>query len=213
MHSPQGPQHPWLLLFAARAVDGVDTASGGRSGPVPAVGPGHVPGSESDAQHLQAPRRLEHSGQHEVDGADVDNSTDSSACFGEDYCVPQVGANSPVLDAWGHRLMYGVAYRNFGDHESLIANMTVSLASPFGSATGIRWYEVRNPNASPVLFQTGLYGPDGAAHTATYRWLGDGHRPTRQHRPRVLCHERQHAPGAALHGSRSERSSRGDEPG
>jgi hypothetical protein len=98
--------------------------------------------------------------------------TDPSACFGEDYCVPQVGANAPVLDAWGHRLMYGVAYRNFGDHESLVANMTVSLAAPFGSATGIRWYEVRNPNTSPVLFQTGLYGPDGAAHTATYRWLG-----------------------------------------
>jgi hypothetical protein len=98
--------------------------------------------------------------------------TDPSACFGEDYCVPQVGANAPVLDAWGHRLMYGVAYRNFGAHESLVANMTVSLAPPFGSATGIRWYEVRNPNASPVLFQTGLYGPDGAAHTATYRWLG-----------------------------------------
>jgi len=50
--------------------------------------------------------------------------------------------------------------------------MTVSLAAPFGSATGIRWYEVRNPNTSPSLFQTGLYGPDGAAHTATYRWLG-----------------------------------------
>ena len=98
--------------------------------------------------------------------------TDPSACFGEDYCVPQVGTNAPVLDAWGHRLMYGVAYRNFGDHEALVANMTVSLAAPFGSATGIRWYEVRNPNASPVLFQTGLYGPDGAAHTATYRWLG-----------------------------------------
>ena len=98
--------------------------------------------------------------------------TDPSACFGEDYCVPQVGTNAPVLDAWGHRLMYGVAYRKFGDHESLVANMTVSLAPGFGSATGIRWYEVRNPNGSPVLFQTGLYGPDGAAHTATYRWLG-----------------------------------------
>jgi len=98
--------------------------------------------------------------------------TDPSACFGEDYCVPQVGADAPVLDAWGHRLMYGVAYRNFGDHEALVANMTVSLDPAFGSATGIRWYEVRNPNASPVLFQTGLYGPDGAAHTATYRWLG-----------------------------------------
>src|SRR5262245_18499846 len=98
--------------------------------------------------------------------------TDPSVCFGEDYCVPQVGANAPVLDAWGHRLMYGVAYRNFGDHVSLVANMSDTLAPAFGSATGIRWYEVRNPNGSPVLFQTGLYGPDGAAHTATFRWLG-----------------------------------------
>ncbi len=98
--------------------------------------------------------------------------TDPGVCVGGDYCIPQVGANAPVLDAWGHRLMYGVAYRNFGDHESLVANMTVSLNPAYGSATGIRWYELRNPNTSPVLFQTGLYGPDGAASNATFRWLG-----------------------------------------
>jgi hypothetical protein len=77
-------------------------------------------------------------------------------------CVPQPGTTAS-LDALGDRLMYRLAYRNFGDHESIVANHTV-LAS--GVNTGVRWYEVRNPAGAPALYQQGSFAPD-----ADYRWM------------------------------------------
>jgi hypothetical protein len=59
--------------------------------------------------------------------------------------------------------MHRLAYRNFGDHESLVANHAVAT----GSAVGIRWYELRNPGTTPTLFQSGTYAPD-----MNFRWLG-----------------------------------------
>ena len=38
--------------------------------------------------------------------------------------------------------MYRLAYRNFGDHESLVVNHSVTA----GSSVGVRWYELRNPS-------------------------------------------------------------------
>ena len=44
-------------------------------------------------------------------------------------CVPQLGGEGlgNKLDGIGDRLMFRLAYRNFGDHESLIGNFTVSV--------------------------------------------------------------------------------------
>src|SRR5262249_30489080 len=67
-------------------------------------------------------------------------------------------------DAIGDRLMYRLAYRNFGDHASIVANHTVS--GPGGN-TAVRWYEVRDPNGSPAVFQQGTFAPD-----ADNRWMG-----------------------------------------
>ena len=62
--------------------------------------------------------------------------------------------------------MYRLAYRNFGDHESLVLNHTV-LADGTDRA-GIRWYEVRSPGSSPSIYQQSTYAPaDGG-----YRWMG-----------------------------------------
>jgi hypothetical protein len=47
--------------------------------------------------------------------------------------------------------MYRLAYRNFGDHEALVANHTVAG----GPLAGVRWYEVRNPSTAPSVFQQG----------------------------------------------------------
>src|SRR5512135_1814160 len=66
---------------------------------------------------------------------------------------------APVAD----RLMYRLAYRNFGDHEALVVNHSVTA----GSSVGIRWYEIRSPNATPTVFQQGTYAPD-----SNYRWMG-----------------------------------------
>jgi hypothetical protein len=77
-------------------------------------------------------------------------------------CIPQPGT-STTLDAIGDRLMYRLVYRRFGDHESIVATHTVVTGS---GATGVRWYEVRNPNGVPTIYQQGTYAPD-----SDNRWM------------------------------------------
>jgi hypothetical protein len=83
-------------------------------------------------------------------------------------CIPQPGTTQK-LDSLGDRLMYRLAYRNFGTHESLVVNHTVKTGSARkDTKTGIRWYEVRNPNGTtPVVHQQGSYSPD-----TNHRWMG-----------------------------------------
>ena len=76
-------------------------------------------------------------------------------------CIPQPGTTQN-LDTLSDRLMYRLAYRNFGDHESIVANHTVSA----GSNTGVRWYEVRNPAGTPSVYQQGTFAPD-----SDNRWM------------------------------------------
>jgi hypothetical protein len=80
-------------------------------------------------------------------------------------CVPQSGVTSPsFLDAIADRLMYRVAYRNFGTHESVVGNMTVSS----NAVAGIRWFELRGVTAGPVtVHQESTYQPD-----TDWRWMG-----------------------------------------
>ena len=60
--------------------------------------------------------------------------------------------------------MFRLAYRNFGDHESLVGNFTVSP----NNVGGIRWFELRGVTAGPVTtFQDSTYQPD-----TTWRWMG-----------------------------------------
>jgi hypothetical protein len=77
-------------------------------------------------------------------------------------CIPQPGTTQ-TLDALGDRLMYRLAYRNYGSYESLVVDHTVTA----GSSTGMRWYEIRSPGTTPTLYQEGTEAPD-----ATYRWMG-----------------------------------------
>jgi hypothetical protein len=85
----------------------------------------------------------------------------SEACGGE-QCIPQLDT-SQVLDSLGDRLMYRLAFRNFGTHASLVVTHSVVA----GSSIGPRWYEIRNPFGTPVVYQQGTYAPDG-----NYRWMG-----------------------------------------
>ncbi len=85
----------------------------------------------------------------------------SAACGGA-TCIPQPGTTQQ-LDSLADRLMYRLAYRNFGDHEVLVANHSVTA----GSSVGVRWYEIRNPSGTPTIFQQGTYAPD-----STFRWMG-----------------------------------------
>jgi hypothetical protein len=77
-------------------------------------------------------------------------------------CIAQPGT-TVRLDSLSDRLMYRLAYRNFGTHESLVVNHSVAVAS----RAGVRWYEVRDPGGTPKIQQQGTYAP-----TTTSRWMG-----------------------------------------
>ena len=69
------------------------------------------------------------------------------------------------LDSLDDRLMFRLAYRNFGDHESLVVNHTVASG---GGLAGVRWYEIRNPAGSlPSVVQQGT-----VVDPATNFWMG-----------------------------------------
>ncbi len=71
-------------------------------------------------------------------------------------CIPEPPPGEKV-DGLGDRLMFRLAYRNFGDHESLVVNHTIAG----GPLAGVRWYEIRSPGASPFVFQQGtVVDPD-----------------------------------------------------
>ena len=84
------------------------------------------------------------------------------AAFVRGACIQQAGT-TVRLESLGDRLMHRLAYRNLGDHESLVANHTI----PAGNGTGVRWYELRIVGGDPVVFQQGTYALDG-----DYRWMG-----------------------------------------
>jgi hypothetical protein len=77
-------------------------------------------------------------------------------------CVPQPSVTQQ-LDSLADRLMYRLAYRNFGSHESLVVNHSVVA----GSGGGVRWYEIQNPAGTPVVAQQSTFAPD-----SSYRWMG-----------------------------------------
>ncbi len=88
----------------------------------------------------------------------------TAPCLTTQDCIPQP-ATTQLLDALGDRLMYRLAYRNLGDHESLVASHTVLNTN--GGNTGVRWYEVRDPNGTPAIYQQGTFAPD----TTDNRWM------------------------------------------
>jgi len=86
----------------------------------------------------------------------------STACGGG-ACIAQAGTANQ-LDSLADRLMYRLAYRNFGDHEALVVTHSVK-----GSGTAApRWYELRSPGTGIFsVYQASSFAPD-----ATYRWMG-----------------------------------------
>jgi len=90
-----------------------------------------------------------------------------TAACGGGTCVAQKSTNRK-LDSLADRLMYRLAYRNFGDHEALVVNHSVKVSgNNQNQVVGVRWYELRNPNGTPQVFQQGTYSPDSNS-----RWMG-----------------------------------------
>ncbi|MDD5564807.1 MAG: hypothetical protein PHQ91_13920 [Thermoanaerobaculaceae bacterium] len=91
----------------------------------------------------------------------------NQACGGG-ACVPQPGTRQK-LDSLGDRVMYRLAYRNFGTgQESLVVNHSVNVGSSKRSTyTAVRWYELRVSNFTPKLYQQGTFAPN-----TNFRWMG-----------------------------------------
>ncbi len=88
-------------------------------------------------------------------------------CSGR-VCVPQPGTANKI-DHLGYRQrpLHRAAYRNFGDHESIVTNQSVEASA---TMSGIRWWEIRSPNSSPVIYQEGTYAPGTV--DGIHRWMG-----------------------------------------
>src|SRR5262249_42123226 len=87
-------------------------------------------------------------------------------CAGTRSCVPQPDT-TVGLDGLGDRLMHRLAYRNFGDHESLVVAHSVNAAD-VGVQAGVRWYELHSTPAGLSIYQQGTVAPPDSVH----RWLG-----------------------------------------
>jgi hypothetical protein len=86
-------------------------------------------------------------------------------------CVPQPGTTT-TLDPLREVIMYRLAYRNFGDHETIVGNLVTDAdGEPDNPASlereGVRWFELRKSGGPWTLFQEGTHSPD-----ANPRWMG-----------------------------------------
>ena len=92
----------------------------------------------------------------------------TDACGRDGTCIPQPSPGE-LLDSKSGRLMFRLAYRNFGDHEALVANHSITTSGSGHAASAVRWYEIRSPKSSPVVFLSGTVG-GGTSRVA--RWMG-----------------------------------------
>jgi hypothetical protein len=93
-----------------------------------------------------------------------------SAACGGGACVPQPNTNQK-LDSLADRLMFRLAYRNFGGgDERMVVNHAVMVNQSKKPNTGnaaVRWYEIRNMSTTPSIFQQSSFSPD-----TSFRWMG-----------------------------------------
>ncbi len=92
-------------------------------------------------------------------------------CGGTRSCIPQPNTTNRLDFLLRQRPLFRLAYRNLGDHEALVTDQPVSAGNgPNGEVAGMRWWEVRDPNGSPTIFQEGTYAP--GLTDGIHRWMG-----------------------------------------
>ncbi len=91
-------------------------------------------------------------GNSTLTGTTIPVAAYNAACGGG-ACVPQPNTKQK-LDSLADRLMFRLAYRNFGNgDERMVVNHAVMVNNTNKPNTGnaaIRWYEIRNMGSSPV---------------------------------------------------------------
>jgi hypothetical protein len=86
---------------------------------------------------------------------------------------PAPATAAHALDSVSDRLMYRLAYRNFGTHQSLVVNHTVNVGTGVSLEThqaGVRYYELRNaggPGGAFSVNEQATFAPD-----TDNRWMG-----------------------------------------
>src|SRR5204863_1852703 len=70
------------------------------------------------------------------------------------------------------RLMFRLAYRNFGDHESIAMNHSVNAAVNPTFRAGVRYYEIQRPTAAAPWTVHEQATMAGAAGDTEHRWMG-----------------------------------------
>src|SRR6266481_228689 len=90
----------------------------------------------------------------------------SALCGLSQDCIPQPNTSQGLDPLAGGRPSFRLAYRNFGDHETLTFAQTVD-AGDFPNHAGIRWYELRKSGGVWSIFQQSTFAPD-----ADHRWIG-----------------------------------------
>jgi len=89
----------------------------------------------------------------------------TSACAGG-TCIPQSGTRQQ-LDSLADRLMFRLAYRNLSGIETMVVTHSVQPGNRRNGSSGVRWYEIRNPNGTPTIRQQSTFAPD-----SSFRWMG-----------------------------------------
>lgn len=82
-------------------------------------------------------------------------------------CIPQASTAAKLdFNANRQQFLNRVSYRNFGTHQSIVANHSVDVLPGIG---GIRWYELRDPHGTPLIYQQGTYAP--GLSDGIHRWM------------------------------------------
>jgi len=86
---------------------------------------------------------------------------------GNGACIPEPDSGG-LLDALGDRLMFRNAYRNFGDHESMVFSHSVAPGKGSSATAAVRWYELRSTSGSKFsVYQAATF-----QHKKDNYWMG-----------------------------------------
>jgi hypothetical protein len=83
-------------------------------------------------------------------------------------CIPQP-SEGELLESEGDRLLFRLAYRNFGDHESMVVAHAVTPGKGSTAVSAMRWYELRS---TPSGGNFSLYQAGTFQDRSTSLWMG-----------------------------------------
>jgi len=89
-------------------------------------------------------------------------------CGGTGSCIPQPPPGE-TLEGLSDRLMFRLAYRNFGDHESLVVSQVVQPGKHSTAVAAMRWYELRS---TPTGGKFSVYQAGTFQNPTTSLWMG-----------------------------------------